>query len=104
MECFFEEFAKRYYNKVVTSVENYGGLRKRLEAMGLTPNIYVVLNGGVLEEKSYNTIVVQSYGELVHYFREHGCPSLMPNAIKAVSGPKTKIDVKILCKPGPKNS
>ena len=62
LDCFFEEFAKRYYNKVVTNIENYPQLRNQLQKLSFSPNIYVILAGGRLEESlPYNVTIVESY-------------------------------------------
>lgn len=59
LECFFDEFKKRYYNKVVTTFDNYLEMKTKLQKMRLTPNMYVVLEGRKLSElpPSYVTTV-----------------------------------------------
>jgi hypothetical protein len=49
LQCFFEQFKNRYYNRVVTTVENYSLMKGMMQEIGLTPNIYVVLNQQELE-------------------------------------------------------
>lgn len=45
IDCFFEEFTNRYYNKIVIRHENYKKLTERLNEMKLSPNVYVILDG-----------------------------------------------------------
>lgn len=71
LDYFFDEFSKRYYNKVITGVENYKELLTQLQSLSLSPNIYVVLHGAKIEESlPFNVIPVQNYAELMRVLQE----------------------------------
>ena len=68
LDCFFEEFSNRYYNKVVTSYENFHQLNSRLKKMKQSPNIFVILDGKTIEESlSFNVKALESYEDLIKY-------------------------------------
>ena len=71
LDCFFDEFSKRYYNKVVAGLENYKELLKQLQSLSFNPNIYVVLQGSKIEESlPFNVRPVSSYSELIKVLQE----------------------------------
>lgn len=58
MECFLEEFSKRYYSKVVTTLEKYPDLKKVLDGLQLTPKIFVNLNGKTTDLAASSNVVL----------------------------------------------
>lgn len=58
MECFLEEFSKRYYSKVVTTLDKYPDLKKFLDGLQLTPKIFVNLNGKTTDLAASSNVVL----------------------------------------------
>ena len=66
MDCFFDEFSNRYYNKVIVNYDSFPELNSRLRKLKFSPNIYVILDGKKLEENiNFNVIAVENYRELI---------------------------------------
>lgn len=71
LDCFFDEFVKRYYNKVVTCVDNYKELLVQLQSMNFNPEIYVIMRNGKIEESlPFNVQLIKNYDELIKLFQE----------------------------------
>jgi len=73
MNCFIEDFMKRYINEVVVSPENYEHISSWLKKLNFHPNIYVIGLKEMKEENfSDNTFFFQSYSELVERLIKKG--------------------------------
>ena len=71
LDCFFDEFVKRYYNTVVTCVDNYKELLVQLQSMNFNPEIYVIMRNGKIEESlPFNVQLIKNYDELIKLFQE----------------------------------